>query len=83
VHEMSIALEVCLMAEERVAPERLGRLVAVALDVGDESGVEVGSLEFCLTALLAQPPFGAAAPRIARVPGDALRLTYLEVDDGG
>ena len=71
------------MAEERVAPERLGDLVTVALDVGDDSGVEVASLEFCLAALLAEPPFRAAAPRLTRVPGDVLRLAYLEVDDGG
>jgi hypothetical protein len=38
-------------------------------------------LEFCLEALLAQPPFGQGRPQLARVPGEDLRIEYLEVDD--
>ena len=83
MHEMGIALEVCRMAEERLGRGRLGGVVAVGLDVGDDAGVEVGSLEFCLEALLATPPFAGARPVIRLAPGDALRLTYLEVDDDG
>jgi Zn finger protein HypA/HybF involved in hydrogenase expression len=82
MHELSIALEVCRMAEERLDPEELPRLVTVGLEVGNEAGLEPGNLEFCLEALLASPPFTGARPMITRLPGDALRLTYLEVDDG-
>jgi Zn finger protein HypA/HybF involved in hydrogenase expression len=82
MHEMSIAMEICRMAEERLGPERLGELVGVGVDVGDDAGVEVGSLEFCLEALLAQPPFAGGRPVIRRLPGDVLQLSYLEVDDG-
>ena len=82
MHELSVAIEVCRMAEERLHPEELSRLVTVGLEVGSEAGLEPGNLEFCLEALLASPPFTGARPIITRLPGDALRLTYLEVDDG-
>ena len=69
------------MAEVQVGSEAVARLVTVALDVGDDAGVEVDNLEFCLDALLAEPPFVRARPVINRCTGDVLRLTYLEVDD--
>ncbi|HEU4565612.1 MAG TPA: hydrogenase/urease maturation nickel metallochaperone HypA [Gemmatimonadaceae bacterium] len=81
MHEMSIAMEVCRMAEERVGTERAGQLVSLGLDVGDQAGVEASNLEFCLETLLSIPPFTGATPVIARCAGDVLRLTYLEVDD--
>jgi Zn finger protein HypA/HybF involved in hydrogenase expression len=82
MHELSIALEVCRMAEERLEPEELPLLVSVGLEIGEEAGLEPANLQFCLEALLAAPPFTGARPVITRLPGDALRLTYLEVDDG-
>ncbi|HEY7480524.1 MAG TPA: hydrogenase/urease maturation nickel metallochaperone HypA [Gemmatimonadales bacterium] len=82
MHELSIAMEVCRMAEERLDPEALSRLVSVGLEVGDESGLEVANLDFCLTALLGSPPFAGAVPVITRLHGDALRVTYFEVEDG-
>jgi Zn finger protein HypA/HybF involved in hydrogenase expression len=82
MHELSIALEVCRMAEERLEPEELPLLVSVGLEIGEEAGLEPANLQFCLEALLAAPPFTGARPVITRLPGDALRMTYLEVDDG-
>ena len=82
MHEMSIALEVCRIAEQQVGREALGGVVAVGVEVGDDAGVEIGSLAFCLDALLAEPPFGGAKPVITRLKGDVLRVSYLEVDDG-
>lgn len=82
MHEMSIALEVCRIAEQQVGPAAVGRVVAVGLDVGDEAGVELSSLEFCLESLFSMPPFAGARPVIHRLPGDLLRVSYLEVDDG-
>jgi Zn finger protein HypA/HybF involved in hydrogenase expression len=79
---MSLALEICRMAEQAAGPERVGQVVAVAVRVGDDAGVEPESLAFCLEVLLRQPPFGKGAPRLIREPGDALRVEYLEVDDG-
>ncbi len=81
MHEMSIALEVCRMAEEHVGREQLRHVVAVGLDVGDDAGVEIDGLRFCLEALLSNPPFRKARPEITRQPGDLLQLRYLEVDD--
>ncbi|HTR20016.1 MAG TPA: hydrogenase/urease maturation nickel metallochaperone HypA [Gemmatimonadales bacterium] len=90
MHEMSIALEVCRMAEERLGSPSAGdgggggpaSLIAVGVEVGDDAGVEPENLSFCLEALLSSPPFQGARPVILRQPGDVLRLAYLEVDDG-
>lgn len=81
MHEMSIALEVCRMAEAHVGLDRLANVIEVGLDVGDDAGIEIDNLEFCLEALLSNPPFGRATPIVGRVPGDVLRMTYLEVDE--
>lgn len=81
MHEMSVALEVCRLAEERLGRDALPRVVSVGVDVGDDAGVEISSLEFCLEAALAAPPFAGARPAITRLPGDVLRLAYLEVED--
>lgn len=82
MHEMSLALEVCRMAEERLTPVQLSQLVTVAVEVGDDAGLEPANFEFCLDALLQQPPFRGARPLIQRLPGDVLRLAWLELDDG-
>ena len=82
MHELSIALEICRMVEQRLGPAQVHRVVAVGLEVGNDAGVEVESLRFCLEALLTSPPFHAAVPELARRPGDVLRLSYLTVDDG-
>ena len=82
MHEMSVALEVCRLAEERLGREALSGVVAVGVEVGDDAGIEPESLAFCLEAVLATPPFHGAKPVITRLPGDVLRLSYREVDDG-
>ena len=81
MHELSIAFEVCRMAEAQVGRDAVAQVVTVALEVGDDAGVEVSNLQFCLEALLTEPPFSNAQPVIHTCRGDALRLTYLEVDD--
>ena len=82
MHEMSVALEVCRMAEERLGRDALGGIVAVGVEVGDDAGVEPENLAFCLEAVLATPPFQGAKPVITRQRGDVLRLSYLEVENG-
>ncbi len=82
MHEMSVALEICRLVENQVPPDQLSGVVTVAVDVGDDCGLEAANLEFCLEALLSQPPFENAQPILLRQPGDVLRLNYLEVDDG-
>lgn len=79
---MSIALEVGRLAEERLGAAGVPQLITVAMEVGDDAGVEIGSLEFCLEAVLATPPFRGARPAIARCGGDVLRVAYFEIDDG-
>lgn len=80
MHEMSVALEVCRLAEERLG-QAADSLVALGVTVGHDAGIEPENLSFCLEALLAEPPFRGAKPRILREPGDELRLSYLEVED--
>ena len=81
MHEMSLALEIARIAEAKLG-DTAPQLVTVAVDVGDSAGVEFSSLEFCLEAVFATPPFAGAKPQIMRCPGDVLRVAYLEVDDG-
>lgn len=82
MHELSLALEICRLAEERVGAEVVPDIVTVGVEVGDQAGVEPANLAFCLEAVLAEPPFRRARPMIERREGDVLRLAYLEVDDG-
>jgi Zn finger protein HypA/HybF involved in hydrogenase expression len=82
MHEMGVAMEICRIAEAHVGTDGARLLTGVTVIVGDEAGVEPSSLEFCLETLFAQPPFGGATVHITRVSGDALRVDYLEVDDG-
>ncbi len=80
MHEMSVALEVGRLLEVELA-RHPGRLLSVGVMLGDDAGFEPESLSFCLEAVLAHPPFGGARAVLTRVPGDALRLEYLEIDD--
>ncbi len=68
------------MAEERLGSDA-SRLVALGVSVGDDAGIEPENLAFCLEALLEEPPFEGAEPRILREPGDGLHLSYLEIID--
>ena len=81
MHELSVALEICRMAEERLGQDT-PRLRRVGVVVGEDSGLEPHNLSFCLDALLAQPPFGDATTQMTSCSGDALRVDYFEVDDG-
>ena len=74
-------MEIARIAEVKLGPAA-PQLVTVAVDVGDTAGVEFSSLEFCLEAVFATPPFTGAKPHIMRCAGDVLRVAYLEVDDG-
>ena len=80
VHEMSLALEVCRIAEEQSArPERCGSSRS-GVDVGEDMGIEPANFEFCLEALLREPPFSGARAEVRVLPGDDLRL---DVRGGG
>lgn len=81
MHEMSIAMEVARIAEEKLG-DAASQLVSVAVEVGDEAGIEPANLEFCLEAVFATPPFVSAKPQILRRKGAVLRVAYLEIDDG-
>ena len=82
MHELSVAMEICRLAEASAGAAGPAAVRLVAVDVGEEAGVEPESLTFCLETLLASPPFGAARPQLNRMPGDTLRVAWLEVDDG-
>ena len=69
----------------RIAADTLGAqapwCTEVAVRVGHDSGLEPANLQFCLEALLTQPPFVGARATILEGVGDELRVDYLEVDD--
>jgi len=79
---MSLALEICRMTEEQVGAAALPEVVEVGVEVGEAAGIVPENLEFCLLALLSAPPFAGARPAIERRPGEVLRLSYVEIDDG-
>ncbi len=81
MHELSLAMEICRIAEAHVGPEGLPWLLEVGVEVGVDGSVEPDSLEFCLEALLSRPPFGRARPVLDARVGGELRVTYLEIDD--
>lgn len=83
MHELSIALEICRIAEHQVGAARVAQIRSVDIDVGSEAGVEIESLRFCLDAILADPPFWDATPVIHLREGDGLQVNYVEVDDDG
>jgi Zn finger protein HypA/HybF involved in hydrogenase expression len=80
---MSLALEICRITEEQVGREALPRVREVGVEVGVAAGVEPDALEFCLEALLTHAPFASARVVLSMEDGDDLRVTYLEVEDGG
>jgi Zn finger protein HypA/HybF involved in hydrogenase expression len=81
MHEMSLAMEIARIAEVKLGANA-PQLVTVAVDIGDNAGVEPSSLEFCLEAVFATPPFTGAKPHLIPCSGDVLRVAYLEIDDG-
>jgi len=81
MHELSVALSICRIVEERVGAPQLASVRQVRLEVGEQSGIEIANLEFCLEALLSTPPFDGAGATVARTPGTGLRVMWLEVED--
>ncbi|MDX1646044.1 MAG: hydrogenase maturation nickel metallochaperone HypA [Longimicrobiales bacterium] len=81
MHEMSVAMEICRIAEDQVGRGALPRVREIGLVVGVESGLEPDNLVFCLEALLERPPFAGAKTSMELLPGDVLRVDYLDVED--
>lgn len=82
MHELSLALEVCRLAGDVLTRERGAAVREIGVEVGDDAGVELENFRFCLDALLTEPPLTGARADLIVVPGESLRLVYVEVDDG-
>lgn len=82
MHEFSLALEVCRIAEEKAVPLPPSAVRGLGVEVGEDAGIEVENFRFCLESLLLAPPFAGARLDLLPRPGEDLKLTYLEVDDG-
>ncbi len=82
MHELSLAIEVCRIAESRLEPGDVPRLRAVGVDLGatptSKSRTSASASRRCSSA----PPFEGRGPSWNCCPGDDLRVAYLEVDDG-
>jgi Zn finger protein HypA/HybF involved in hydrogenase expression len=83
MHELSLALEVCRIAESHLVGGWGGGVGGVGVVVGVVALFVVVYFRFCLEALLDAPPFDGAVPSIIPCAGPDLRLAYLEVDDDG
>ena len=81
MHEMSVAMEICDIAERAIGDRSPRCITGVVVDVGDDAGIEVQNLEFCLGVLLQSPPFVAARATVRRGAGDMLRVDSVEVDE--
>ena len=82
MHELSLALEVCRLAEEVMIRERGVAVRSLGVEVGRDAGVELDNFRFCLDAIMQEPPFVGGSAEYLPAAGIDLRLTYLEVDDG-
>ena len=82
MHELSLALEVCRLAGDVMAREHATSVRSIGVAVGADAGIELENFRFCLDALLLEPPFVGARAELQPVPGDVLRLSFVEVDDG-
>lgn len=82
MHELSLALEVCRIARDRLDQSGGGRVVSVGVEIGRDAGIEIENFRFCLDALLGEPPFDGARTDLVVEDGGDLRLAFLEVDDG-
>jgi Zn finger protein HypA/HybF involved in hydrogenase expression len=80
VHELSLAVEIGRLAESQLGAS-VARCVAVGVEVGTESGIEPSALEFCLEAVLSQPPWTGARAVLEQPPGDRFQLAWLEIED--
>lgn len=80
MHEMSVATEICRIAERHAAghPELV---TTVGVQLGEKVGLEPANLAFCLDVLLTQPPFAGARATFTTIPGDDMRVDYVEIDD--
>ncbi|HEY7235046.1 MAG TPA: hydrogenase/urease maturation nickel metallochaperone HypA [Gemmatimonadaceae bacterium] len=81
MHEMSVAMEICQITERAIGARSPSAVTEVVIDVGDDAGVEIQSLEFCLEALFHSPPFSAARAVVRREGGDVLRVASVEVEE--
>ncbi len=81
MHELSLALEIARVLETTVLAPQLRQIITVNLEVGQDAGIEMANLQFCLDALLTQPPFAGATVTVTSVAGGDLRVGYLELDD--
>lgn len=80
MHELSLAIEIGRLAEEKLGASA-SRCVAVGVEVGTESGVEPSALEFCLEAVFSHPPWAGARPVLERSAGDIFQVTWFEIED--
>lgn len=74
-------MEICAIAERAIGDRSPRCVTEVVVDIGEDAGVEIQNLEFCLDTLLRTPPFANARPVVRREPGDVLRVASVEIDE--
>lgn len=71
MHEMSLAEGVIRIVEDCARRERVARVLAVRLEVGELAGVEVDALRFCFEVAARGGVAEGARLEIDRTPGEA------------
>lgn len=74
-------MEICAIAERAIGDRSPACVTEVVVEVGDDAGLEIQNLEFCLDALLHVPPFAQARAVVRREQGDVLRVASVEIDE--
>jgi hydrogenase nickel incorporation protein HypA/HybF len=69
MHEMSIAMNIVEIAEERARVERAKRVVEMELEVGELAGVVYDALDFALASAVKNTMLEYARILVGKVPG--------------
>jgi hydrogenase nickel incorporation protein HypA/HybF len=83
MHEMGIAESILEAVWKETALRPGFRVQKIGLRLGDLSGVDTESLSFCFDALVRDTDLDPLELAIEFVQGDALDLTYLELEEEG
>ena len=68
MHELSIAQNILDIVRDYVTEERYGEVQAVKVRLGELSGVQAESLDFCFSAIVGETALKHAALKIEHVP---------------
>jgi hydrogenase nickel incorporation protein HypA/HybF len=78
VHEVGVAEQLIARALEAAGAHRFGRVAAVGVSVGDQSGIVPHALAFAFSVLRDGTALADARLDVLAAEGDGLRLEWIE-----